>query len=492
MKCFTILIILVCITSANAQSQFYKIADKDFCMEPVEGKLLQHDLTQIRKTIIAAHPDPFIYRSKGAWDSSYVELLRYFKSPRTMFDFVSKTASWLGELKDSHVGLDIEQILELYKEDNSWLIFNPARIEEKFYAASEAGIDFLPFGNELLEINSMSVDTLFNQAMIFSLEEGGSYEARQKYAVTLMSPLFNLLNSFDSEGEKILIKHCNPKGDTLFSYVKTYTSKERRKIEWRDYTKMQDIEYTIDSSRGTGILKISTFLPRSKRAFEEKVDSFFDSVAKSEVSKILIDVRWNRGGYFEQVEYLYNYIDTISTKRTKTYVSKRSEFDSFSTMTWFSKVLYLSYAKSQKSNSKTRRNYSFYKLPLGTLDTIREANQFDQPIRENKYLGTCFLAMNGVSISASVDFASWFKESKRGLILGEQCMGPLTGTCGNPVLFNLNNTRISVATSTMRSYTNSKLKVESDPIVPDVPIKYSVSEFRIKKDPIIEYIKNLK
>jgi Na+-translocating ferredoxin:NAD+ oxidoreductase RNF subunit RnfB len=71
-------------------------------------------------------------------------------------------------------------------------------------------------------------------------------------------------------------------------------------------------------------------------------------------------------------------------------------------------------------------------------------------------------------------------------------MGPLTGTCGNPVLFDLKNTRISVATSTMRSYTNSNLKVENDPIFPDVPIKYSVSEFRIKKDPIVEYIKNLK
>ena len=492
MKCFTILIFLFCVISAKSQSPFYKLAEKDFCTEPVEGKFLQRDLTQIRKTIIAAHPDPFIYRTKSAWDSSYIELLHYFKSPRTMFDFVSKTASWLGELKDSHVGMDIDQILELYKNDNSWLIFKPARIDGKFYAATEAEIEFVPFGNELLEINAMRLDTLFNQAMIFSLEEGESYEARQKYAVTLMSPLINLLNSFDPEGEKILIKHCNPKGDTLFSYVKTYTAKERRKIEWRNYSKIQDIEYTIDSIRGIGILKISTFLPRSKRAFEEKVDSFFDSVAHCDVSKILIDVRWNRGGYFEQVEYLYNYIDTISTKRTKTYVSKRSEHDSFSTMSWLSKLFYLSYAKTQKSNTKTRQNYSFYQLPLGALDTIRETNQFDQPIRENKYLGTCFLAMNGVSISASVDFASWFKESKRGLILGEQCMGPLTGTCGNPVLFDLKNTRISVATSTMRSYTNSNLKVENDPIFPDVPIKYSVSEFRIKKDPIVEYIKNLK
>jgi C-terminal processing protease CtpA/Prc len=100
--------------------------------------------------------------------------------------------------------------------------------------------------------------------------------------------------------------------------------------------------------------------------------------------------------------------------------------------------------------------------------------------------------MNGVSISASVDFASWFKETKRGLILGEQCMGPLTGTCGNPILFELKNTRISVATSTMRSYTYPGLQVASDPIYPDIPIKYSVLDFRRKNDPIVEYVKNLK
>lgn len=492
MKFFPFVILLFFITGFWSQPQFYKLASKDFCTEQVDGKVFQQDLSQIRKTIIAAHPDPFIYRSKVEWDSSYASLMNYFKTPRTLYDFVSKTAAWLGELKDSHVGMDIDQILDLYKEDYSWLIFKPARIDGKFYAASDAESGFIPFGNEILEINSVPVDSLYKKALVFSLEEGASLEAREKYAVTLISPLLNLVNSFDPEGEKVLVKHCNPNGDTLFSFVKTITPAERRKIEWRNYSRNSDIDFTIDTIQKIGVLSIKTFLPRSKRSFEQKIDSFFDSISSTKISTILLDVRWNRGGYFEQVEYLYNYIDTISATRTKTYVSKRSEHDSFSNMTWLSRLFYVSYAKTQKENTRTHQNYAFYKLPLGSLDTIIEMNQFDNPTRDNKYKGECYLAMNGVSISASVDFASWFKESKRGLILGEQCMGPLTGTCGNPVLFDLKNTRISIATSTMRSYTNPKLKVELDPIFPDVPIKYSLSDFRLKRDPIIEFVKNLK
>jgi hypothetical protein len=491
-KCIFHIIFLFSVSISWTQIRFSELEEADFLLDPLDGELFQNDITQIRKTIIAAHPDPFIYRTKGAWDSTYVDLLRYFKKPRTLFDFISKTASWLGELKDSHVGMDLDQILDLYKYDNSWLIFKTARLDEKFYAASEADLQFIPFGNELLEINSMKMDSLFNLAMIFSLEEGASFEARQKYAVTLMGPILNLVNTFDTEGEKVLVKHCNQLGDTLYSFVKTYTSKERKKEEWKTYQKTMDVEFTMDSINRLGVLKINTFLPSSKRAFEQKIDAFFDSVANSNISNVLLDIRWNRGGYFEQVEYLFNYIDTAKNTRTKTYISKRSEHDNFSNLTWLSKLFYVTYFKTQKSTDKARNNYSFFKLPMGALDTIIESNEFDEPIRKNKYRGACFLAMNGVSISASVDFASWFKETKRGLILGEQCMGPLTGTCGNPVLFELKNTRISVATSTMRSYTHPGLQVASDPIYPDVPIKYSITDFRTKKDPIVEYIKTLK
>jgi C-terminal processing protease CtpA/Prc len=140
-----------------------------------------------------------------------------------------------------------------------------------------------------------------------------------------------------------------------------------------------------------------------------------------------------------------------------------------------------------------KNNYRFYNLPYGSLDTLTELYATRDKFLDKKYLGKCYLAINGTSISASVDCASWFRQINRGVILGEPCMGPLTGTCGNPISFSLKNTGIEVLTSTMRSYTKPRFVIQNEAIIPDVVLKNTLGNFRQKKDVVYEYlIKNEK
>jgi C-terminal processing protease CtpA/Prc len=67
-------------------------------------------------------------------------------------------------------------------------------------------------------------------------------------------------------------------------------------------------------------------------------------------------------------------------------------------------------------------------------------------------------------------------------------MGPITGTCGNPISFYLKNTGIEVLTSTMRSYTKSKFSIENEAIKPDVYLESDLTNLRKKTDIVHEYI----
>lgn len=460
----------------------------DFLVEEIEGKELQEDLTQIRRTILQSHPNPFVYVGKTTWDSTFLSLMQYFEEPRTLYDFSLKTSAWLNQLKDSHVGISLMDLLYEKRGGNSWLHFNLTRINKKFYA-TYFNENSIPVGNEIIEINSITIDTLYKQSYNFALLEGDSYTAKEQYASELIHVLYNLLYSTQKKPNKIPIKHVNSSGDTLYTFVETINfNRSRKEINRFLNIPSKEVEHNIDVSKKWAILKINSFYPSNEKQYTQAIDHFFDTISSLDISKVLIDIRSNSGGYFSCVNYLFNYIDSSKAPRTKTFISKRSKFDRFekSKNPWIKLVLAIQRTFTQSEDAKN--NYRFYNLPFGSLDTISESHTTYSKFLDKKYLGTCYLAINGTSISASVDCASWFRQINRGPILGEPCMGPITGTCGNPISFYLKNTGIEVLTSTMRSYTKSKFSIEKEAIKPDVFLESDLTNLRKKTDIVQEYI----
>jgi hypothetical protein len=465
----------------------------DFTTKEIEGAELQEDLTQVRRVILHSHPNPFVYVGKSTWDSTFLSLMNYFDEPRTLYDFTLKTSAWLGQLKDSHIGISLMDLLYENHGEKSWLHFNVRKIDDKFYAIYFP-MNNVPFGNEILEINSVSIDTLFKQSYIFALQEGDSFSAKEQYATEQIHVLYNLLYPSSKSPEKIPVKHVDTKGDTLFTFVET-TNFDRSRKEINKFLNLEskEVEPKIDTVNKLAILKINSFYPSNQKHFSKEIDSFFDTISGLEISKLLIDIRSNSGGYFSCVNYLFNYIDSSRIPREKNFIAKRSKYDRFSSSNnlWVKWILRIQ--KSMNLTEDAKNNYRFYNLPFGSLDTLTELYVSRDKFLDKKYLGKCYLAMNGTSISASVDCASWFRQINRGVILGEPCMGPLTGTCGNPISFSLKNTGIEVLTSTMRSYTKPRFVIQNEAIIPDVVLKNTLGNFRQKKDVVYEYlIKNEK
>ena len=131
------------------------------------------------------------------------------ESPKTFFEFSQIIASWLSMLKDSHTSLDPDLILWEFKKNHYLFPFMLERIEDKFYAKHFVS-DKVSYGNEVLKINSLTMDSLFNLSVAFAIKkEGDSRSAQFSYATYLMGFVYNLCNNF-SKTDSVLIQHVNP------------------------------------------------------------------------------------------------------------------------------------------------------------------------------------------------------------------------------------------------------------------------------------------
>jgi len=470
---------------------FLSQEENDFNSRLIDGEELREDLIHIRRVILQSQPNPFVYIGKSSWDSSFLSLMEYFEEPRTLYDFTFNVSEWLNQLKDSHVGISLWDQLSQH-DLHSILNFNLTRIENKFYA-SYFPMNSVPLGNEILEINSVTVDTLFKQACVFALQEGNSFNAKEQYATDQIQVLYNLLyqNKYGIE-QKIPVKHVNYSGDTIFSFVKTINL-NNSPDQLRQFLNIQikEIDYQIDVANKLAIIKVHSFYPQSKKKYFKLIDHFFDTISNLKISKLIIDIRSNTGGYFDCVDHLINYLDNSSVSRTTKIVEKRSKYDRFESSNFLLVNFLLKIQKLLNSSQDAKYNYRFYKLPYGSQDTLINLYTANEHyLNKKRYLGKCYLAMNGTSMSASVYCASLFKRINRGKIIGEPCMGPITGTCGNPTQFFLKNTRVSVLTSTSRFYVDPTFMIQTDPIFPDIYIKKKLSNFRNKIDDIHEYVLN--
>jgi hypothetical protein len=134
------------------------------------------------------------------------------------------------------------------------------------------------------------------------------------------------------------------------------------------------------------------------------------------------------------------------------------------------------------------KEYDFIKSEIGTISKI---NYSENPENEynQTYNGKCTLILNGLSMSASVLFAGWFKNADRGQIVGSPCLGSMIGSFGSNVNLNLQRTGLPVMISTIKFNPMFSKENKDQPIILDQNIQYSVKDIIKSRDPVWEYLK---
>lgn len=450
------------------------VTEQKLCTEA-----MNNDLIQLHDAILEIHPNPFLYIKEDVFIDAYKKALLASATEKSVVEFAQIVAGFMHSIKDSHTNFNLRDLLFSGNPKKLITPFYVKQIDKKFYL-EEILNDQLPVGVEVLKINQFSADSLFKLTQSFSLIEGNAYDAQSEISTKMMGIAFNVFNAKPS----ISMTYVNAKGDTITQFCERTTVKKMMRLKkWFD---LEELNYFFDNNN-VAVLTIKSFEPHNLGKFKKEVDFFFAEVKAKNCQQVVIDLRDNRGGLILAQEYLISHLNRDKTPQKMNYLYRRSKFDRFSSLPFYQEWQFQKRARFANPNGILTKEYEFYKSPFGTVKTIL----YDYLPRNNDnqvYSGKCTLVINGFSMSASAMFASWFRDTNRGEILGTPCMGSMSGTFGNSAVIRLEHSQLPLMIATLKFTPVKYSEIEYNSIQPDKWVNFNIEDLKSKEDPVLNYL----
>jgi hypothetical protein len=454
---------------------------KDLTKAYLCPEVMLDDLQKLRDALDKINPDLYHYVSKEQLDSAYRVAITKVSNDLSAYEFCKTIAQFLSNIKDSHTNFNPQTLVFLGSKNKGTLPFFLIKIGDKFYAESVYNDEFLK-GKEIIQFNDVSVKTIFNESMAFSLVEGNAIEAQEQIATKGMALTFSQMSFFNSS-DFVKIKYISDE-DTLTRNVKA-TNKMALYL-YKGPIIEKSISYFFDEEN-KGILKILSFQPKAMGFFKKELAKFFKEVEKRHCSNIVIDLRDNQGGYVKAQEYLISFLNYQRKQYSIQHVYKRSNFDPFAKLPFFKKKRFKRIAKRGYPLGIHSDEYDFMNSELGTVSKILYSEKLQNEFNQT-YNGKCTLVLNGLSMSASVLFAGWFQNADRGDIIGWPCLGSMGGSFGSNINLNLPGTGLPVMISTVKFNPLFSMEELNNPIILDQHIEYTVNDILTDTDPVWKFL----
>jgi len=470
---------LLLAVSSTAQMSLEKRLTAEQCTE---------DLMELKSIILDSHTNPYTYCTKAQFDETFDMALESVEDGATYGEFVKLVGRTIRVMRDSHTAINFRQSISKYKESGGlFLNFRVWSIGDELVITKDAE-DRLPAGTILERINGVNAKAIYHALSDVSIFEGASITSFTRITDVLY-PQMMCLNIDIKSWNDLQVRRPGDSTSTTVRYPgRTAASieKHNKSIEQKPV-----YELSIDIENDLAVIRVGSFYEKSGRKYYKFLKNSFKEVKESGVQRLAIDLRNNTGGNSGRMKSLLSYVGNDSILIPANIIAKQSKASQENyerTMGGLTRF----YLRKFKKHSNDAQNYlRLAENPVGKQDTVffSEASALN---RNSHFSGERFLFINGLSGSASVNFAASFKTNIMGTILGEPCLGPIDGTWGNPSPVKLKHSGLALVVSTIRFNTNNNFQVSARPIIPDVPIRESVDDIKNEVDPCVEYIKRLK
>lgn len=428
----------------------------------------QEDLDTLKRWVEEIHPWQFSRCTEEEWDSAFVSVRTSLDSGLSSFGFSKEVGRILGVLKDSHTTINFEHFQAITRNSKGVLKIRFKYLNGKFYVFKDSN-NIVPKGTEISQINNTPIEDYFKSALTYAPMEGNSYTSKVRIA-ELLIPDF-IITDLDESSTSVEILEVNGKVYEYPILEKEIVDKEKRIVEWV-WPEEKDAVVT---------LKIPSFYKGKDILYYRDLDKGFKRLKKEGYNKLVIDLRGNFGGDAYRMEYLLHLlthkdVNAPSSIIIRQCAESKKEFDK--TYKGLKKFIIDKLGKNVEFMQDFKR---IALLEIGESDTL--TLETENPKLKHTYKGDVCLLIDGTSASASVSFTSNFNKLNRGFVIGESCMGPSSGTFGNPVSRLLPNSEISVNISSIIFHLESSLKWLSNPISPNRFIQWSQEDMTNGDDP---------
>lgn len=429
---------------------------------------MSDDIDSLYAQIMEAHPDPFFFCSPKKLQQAYYSVCDQLDRPMTRFEFAGIANGLTKMLEDSHTGIDYTQLSGLaFEQGKRILPINIVTDTEHRLIVKNAWDSLIAPGWEIRCINGQDAKEAYLIGLHqFSYTEADANISRQRIADALWSLILANTMDLDSLNTVELIDPMTQELREL--QVTAYTSERYYKIRKERIKKgyYETFSYRIEGEKDYAYMRVGTFAPPQKKHFRKQVRNAFKEIHNSGVHHLVLDISGNGGGSSDNVEYLYSFIDTTGYNTPHNVIGihsrlsdDRSRLAASPVIKWLMRTFWL-------HNEDVAGYLKIADLPLGQRDTA----YFYDPTVQRKYVftGEMCLLINGMTASAGVDFTNAFRTRERGIIIGEPCMGPTSGTFGNPAAYQLEHSGLRFYIATIRyNYDGSFMPLRM-PIMPDI------------------------
>ncbi|MBM55861.1 MAG: hypothetical protein CMB32_04805 [Euryarchaeota archaeon] len=428
----------------------------------------QEDLDTLKKWVEEVHPWPFSRCTEDEWDSAFVSVGSSLDSGLSSFGFSKKVGEILGILKDSHTTINFEHFQDITRKSNGVLKIRFKYLNGRFYVFKDSN-NIVPIGSEVSQINNTPIEDYFNSALTYAPMEGNSYTSKVRIAELLIPDFVN--TDLDENSTSVEIEDVDGKVYDYPISEKEIEEEEKRIVEW----------VWPEGNERVVTLKIPSFYKGKDVLYYRDLNKGFKRIKKDSYNKLVIDLRGNFGGDAYRMEYLLHLLTHKDVNAPSSIVIKQCAESKENFSETYKGVKKFVIDKLGKNVDFMQDFKRIALLEIGQSDTLYF--ETENPKLKHTYKSDVCLLIDGTSASATVSFTSNFNKLNRGFVVGESCMGPSTGTFGNPISRQLPNSEISVNISSIIFHLDSSFKWLSNPISPNRFIQWSQEDMVNGDDP---------
>jgi len=437
------------------------------------------DLDTLKVWVETLHPLPFARVSKEIWDATCEKTKKDVAEGGTELAMTLAVGTMLGVLKDSHTMMSLGNWASKEMEDLGVNTLTFGSIDGDVYVKHDEQGLIAP-GTKISTINGLPIAEIFDNAQTISPQEGEAWLSRVRIAEHMILPMAIAMGN-DS---KLVMTINGQKYPFKMELEKSKWSENRR--DKRD----TGLNWEFDD--GIARLEIGSFMSGSGWRYFRELNRGFKLIEKHGeewgIKGLVVDLRGNLGGVAYRMSDVLYYLTEEEIQIPVAYIKRQSkESAELNRDRYRGMVRWIVDRWGNEENGLVGIK-RMAELEIGEVDTIRyEGMKLDMG---NVFEGPVAVLIDGLSSSASVSFVAEFNRLDRGVVLGEPCNGPKTGTFSDPVERVLPESGLKVLISTGRFVMDDEYAFRSRPIKPTRWVQWSEVDFEENRDPLIEAVRD--